>query len=55
LDRNGIRIEGSFEGMQAFAVQHEMDHLNGKLYVDQFGPLKRDLVLTKHRKYLRGY
>ena len=54
-DRNGINIEGSFEDINAFAVQHEMDHLNGKLYIDQFGPVKRDLVLTKHRKYLKGY
>jgi peptide deformylase len=54
LDRDGIKKEGLFEDLQAFAVQHEMDHLNGKLYVDQFGPLRRDLVLTKHRKFLRG-
>lgn len=52
--KNGIKTEGDFTDMQAFAVQHEMDHLNGKLYVDQFGPLKRDLVLTKHRKFLKG-
>jgi peptide deformylase len=54
-DKNGIRIEGSFEGLQAFAVQHEMDHLNGKLYTDQLSPLKRDMVLSKHRKFLKGY
>lgn len=52
--RDGIRIEGGFTDMRAFAIQHEMDHLNGKLYVDQFGPLKRDLVMTKHRKFLKG-
>ncbi len=54
LDKNGIKNEALFEGMEAFAVQHEMDHLNGKLYIDQFGPMKRELVLGKHRKYLRG-
>ena len=53
FDRNGNRTTGSFEGVGAFAVQHEIDHLDGKLYVDQFGPVKRDLVVGKHRKYLR--
>jgi peptide deformylase len=55
LDKNGIKTEGNFEGMDAFAIQHEMDHLNGKLYVDQFGPLRKDMILTKHRKYLKGH
>ena len=53
LDKNGIKNEGTFTDMSAFAVQHEMDHLNGKLYVDQFSSLKRDLVLGKHRKFLK--
>jgi peptide deformylase len=53
FDRNGIRNESEFNGMKAFAIQHEMDHLNGKLYIDQFGPTKKDLVLTKHRKFLK--
>lgn len=52
-DRLGTTHTGDFEGMKAFAVQHEMDHLNGKLYVDQFGPIKKSLVLGKHKKYLR--
>jgi peptide deformylase len=30
-----------------------MDHLDGKLYVDQFGPLKRDIVVKKHKKFLK--
>ena len=55
LDKHGIKIEGNFEDMGAFTVQHEMEHLQGKLYVDQFGPVKRDLVLSKHRKFLKGY
>lgn len=53
-DRLGTIKEGDFEDMGAFAIQHEMDHLNGKLYVDQFGPLKRDMVVSKHRKFLRA-
>jgi peptide deformylase len=52
-DRQGTTHEDDFENLQAFAVQHEMDHLNGKLYIDQFGPVKRQLMLSKHRKHLR--
>lgn len=52
-DRTGTTHEGSFEDMDAFAIQHEIDHLNGKLYVDQFGPLKRDMVVKKHKKFLK--
>jgi len=52
-DRTGTTHEGQFEDMDAFAVQHEIDHLDGKLYVDQFKPLKRDMVVKKHKKYLK--
>jgi peptide deformylase len=52
-DKHGHFKEDDFADMRAFAVQHEMDHLNGKLYVDQFGPMKRTLVLDKHKKFLR--
>lgn len=51
---DGISISASFQGMDAFAIQHEMDHLNGKLYIDQFGPMRRDMIMRKHRKFLRG-
>lgn len=53
IDRNGIQLEKDFEAIGAFAVQHEMDHLNGKLFIDQFGPVKKDLLLGKHKKFLR--
>ncbi len=53
LDKNGVKLESEFEDMKAFAVQHEIDHLNGKLYNDQFGPVKKTLVVNKHRKHLR--
>jgi peptide deformylase len=45
--------ERLFEGIDAFAVQHEMDHLNGKLYIDQFGQTKRQLIVSRHKKFLR--
>ena len=52
-DEHGITKEGDFSGIEAFAVQHEMDHLNGKLYIDQFGSLKKKILLDKHKKFLR--
>jgi peptide deformylase len=51
--KSGEAKSATFEDLQAFAVQHEMDHLNGKLYIDQLKPLRRDMVLSKHRKFLR--
>jgi peptide deformylase len=53
LDRNGKEHKQDFKGMRAFAVQHEMDHLNGKLYLDLFGPVKRDLIMRKYKKSLK--
>lgn len=53
LTVDGAELEKDFEGIGAFAVQHEMDHLNGKLYIDQFGPVKKDLLLGKHKKFLK--
>ena len=41
------------EGILAVALQHETDHLNGKLYIDHLGPLKRDLVLKRYKKSRR--
>ena len=53
LDIQGTKREDTFEDMKAFSVQHEIDHLDGKLYVDQLGPVRRDLVLSRHRKFLK--
>jgi peptide deformylase len=53
LDRNGIRFELEADGMLAVCIQHEMDHLEGKLFVDYLSELKRQLIrrrLQKERK-----
>jgi len=53
LDRNGQRFEMDAEGMLAVCIQHEMDHLEGKLFVDYLSELKRQLIrrrLQKERK-----
>lgn len=46
-------IEIEYNGLDAIAFQHEIDHLDGKLYTDQLKPMKRQLVLNKHRKFLK--
>jgi peptide deformylase len=54
LDRHGEAFELSVDGLLAVCVQHEMDHLEGKLFVDYLSPLKRELVrkkLAKQRKH----
>jgi peptide deformylase len=53
LDRNGQAFELGAEGMLAVCIQHEMDHLEGKLFVDYLSELKRQLIrrrLQKERK-----
>jgi peptide deformylase len=53
LDGEGQSREISAEGLLAVCIQHEMDHLAGKVFVDYLSPLKRELVrkkLAKQRK-----
>jgi peptide deformylase len=50
LDRHGQPYEIEAEGLLAQAVQHEIDHLDGKLYIDRLSSLKRDRLLKKLRK-----
>lgn len=52
-DRAGAWFERDFEGMLAVCLQHEMDHLDGRLFVDYLSDLKRDRIrkkLDKDRK-----
>jgi len=53
LDRNGAPFELDAAGMLGVCIQHEMDHLEGKLFVDHLSELKRQLIrrrLQKERK-----
>jgi peptide deformylase len=47
LDREGQRYEFDAEGLLAVCVQHEMDHLMGKVFVEYLSPLKRERIKTK--------
>ena len=55
LDRQGQPQELATDGLLAVCVQHEMDHLDGKLFIDYLSPLKREMVrkkLAKARKHV---
>lgn len=50
LDRDGKPHEETIEGLLAVCLQHEMDHLEGVLFIDHLSRLKRDMVLKKLAK-----
>jgi peptide deformylase len=50
LDRDGKQIEFDAEGLLAVCIQHEMDHLEGKLFVDYLSELKRTRIRKKLEK-----
>ena len=52
-DREGKPYEVSGEGLLARAFQHEIDHLNGVLFIDRISPLKRGLFKRRVRKNLK--
>jgi peptide deformylase len=54
LDRDGKPRELDAEGLLATALQHEIDHLNGKLIIDFLSRLQRDMVVRKYKKIARG-
>ena len=53
MDLNGQTIEQDADGLLATCVQHEIDHLNGVLFIDYLSKLKRDRVMTKFKKAAR--
>lgn len=53
LGRDGEPFEREVEGLEAVCVQHEMDHLVGKVFVEYLSPLKRDRIKTKMLKKSR--
>ena len=54
LDRNGKPFEMDAEGLLAVCIQHEMDHLEGKLFVDYLSELKRQLIRRRLEKERRA-
>ena len=54
LDEQGAPHEDDFDGLMATAIQHEIDHLNGVLFIDHISKLKRDMLLKKLAKQRKG-
>jgi len=53
MDRNGNAQSETFDGLWATCVQHEIDHLEGKLFIDYLKPLKRQMMTRKMTKLKR--
>jgi peptide deformylase len=53
LDRNGKENTVTADGVFATCLQHEIDHLNGVLFIDHISKLKRDMVVKKFTKLAR--
>ena len=54
LDDDNKTIIREVEGVEARILQHEIDHLSGKLFVDYLSLLKRNIMIKKVKKYLRN-
>ena len=53
LDINGKKISFTVDGLLAICIQHEIDHLDGKLFIDRLSPIKSARIKSKIKKY--GY
>ena len=53
VDRDGNEQSETFDDLWATCVQHEIDHLNGKLFIDYLGPMKRQMITRKMQKLKR--
>src|SRR3546814_19162697 len=49
-DYDGVAHDEQLDGLLATCLQHEMDHLNGVLFIDHLSKLKRDMLLKKDRQ-----
>lgn len=54
LDRQGKAQEMEADGLLATCLQHEIDHLDGVLFIDHISRLKRDMVIRRFKKHTRG-
>lgn len=54
FDKDWNLIEKEFSGIKARIIQHECDHLDGKLWIDRLSPLKRKLIQSKLNKIAKG-
>jgi peptide deformylase len=50
MDLTGTFVENDYVGLWATSVQHQIDHLNGKMFFDHLSKVKRDMLLRRARK-----
>ncbi|MEX0971181.1 MAG: peptide deformylase [Paracoccaceae bacterium] len=50
LDETGAVVEKELAGLWATSAQHQIDHLNGRMFFDRLGPVKRKMLIAKHIK-----
>ena len=53
IDRDGNEQNETFDGLWATCVQHEIDHLNGKLFIDYLGAMRRQMITRRMQKVKR--
>ncbi len=53
LDMGGAKTQRWFEGLWSTSVQHQIDHLNGKLFIERLSRVKRRMVLDRYKKLRR--
>jgi len=53
LDSDGVQQQQDFSGLWSTCVQHEVDHLDGKLFIDYLGIMKRQMITRKMQKLKR--
>ncbi|MFD0981554.1 peptide deformylase [Tropicimonas aquimaris] len=49
-DQTGMRVRRAFEGLWATSVQHQIDHLDGRMYFDRLSRTRRDMLIKRARK-----
>ena len=54
LNQEGVREERAFQDLWATSVQHQMDHLEGKMFFDRLGPMKRRMLIARAGKQARA-
>lgn len=54
LDLDGVPLDEILDGYEAIIIQHETDHLDGKLFIDRISRLKRNIYDTKVKKWQKG-
>ena len=53
LNQQGLREEREFQDLWATSVQHQLDHLAGRMFFDRLGPIKRRMLIAKAEKRAR--